>query len=66
MNTPELFDAARYPRLLKASNLKTIGRRRATLLSVGETSDGFLIGQAYFEEGDYTHSVFLGKVADFV
>ena len=61
---PDLFDAVRYPRLRRQSQT---ARGLATLSSVSETSDGFLIGWASFEQDGetYEHSVFLGAVSDF-
>lgn len=61
---PDLFDAQRYPTLLKHVDNCT-GRGPATLLSVNETSDGFLLGYAHFEDGNYEHSIFLGEAKDF-
>lgn len=57
---PELFDAKRYPRLLKHS---TGSRGRATILEVSETSDGFLM--AWVQFSDHQHSVLLGRTSDF-
>ena len=65
VDNSDLFDAARYPNLRRQSQTS---RGLATLLSVSETSDGFLTGWASFEHGDdpiYEHSVFLGAVSDF-
>lgn len=61
---PDLFDPAKYPNLRRQSQTS---RGLATLLSVSETSDGFLIGWARFEQDGETHehSVFLGAVSDF-
>ncbi len=61
---PDLFDAARYPRLRRQSQTS---RGLATILSVSETSDGFLTAWARFEQDGniYEHSVFLGAVSDF-
>jgi len=64
-DAPELFDAARFPKLRRVAYSSQYGRME--LLEVNETSDGFLIGQARIGEGDetYMHSVFLGKADDF-
>lgn len=61
---PDLFDAARYPRLRRQSQTS---RGLCTLLEVTETSDGFLTGYARFEQDGetYEHSVFLGAVSDY-
>lgn len=49
-----------YPHLKKVCHSDRYGRME--LLSVDETSDGFLTGYAKIGEGEdaYTHSVFLG------
>lgn len=63
---PDLFDAARYPHLRRQSQTS---RGLCTLLEVTETSDGFLMGWARFDDPDgssYEHSVFLGCVVDFM
>ncbi len=62
---PELFDAARYPRLRR--QCQTQFRGLCTLLEVNETSDGFLMGWARFEHGPdvFEHSIFLGAVSNF-
>ncbi len=60
----DLFDAKKYPTLRRQSQTS---RGFATLSSVSETSDGFLIGWASFEQDGeiYEHSVFLGAVSDY-
>ncbi len=65
MAKPDLFDAARFPRLKRVGHDDRRGR--IELLSVDETSDGFLIGQAWIGSGEeaYGHSVFIGRAADF-
>jgi len=55
-----------YPGLKRQAHTD---RGLATLLSVSQTSDGFLLGFATFENKDGevydTHSVFLGSAADY-
>lgn len=50
-----------YPHLKRVAHSARYGRME--LLSVTETSDGFLLGQAKIGKGRnaYTHSVFLGR-----
>lgn len=62
---PELFDPTRYPKLRRV--VHDDRRGRIELLSVNETSDGFLIGQGRIGTGEdaYGHSVFIGRAADF-
>ena len=64
MEKSDLFDAARYPGLCRQARTS---RGLCTLLEVNETSDGFLIGWARFEQnGDtFEHSVFLGLVLSY-
>ena len=65
MPNPDLFDEARFPNLRRFGHSERYGKME--LLSVDETSDGFLIGQAKIGEGEdaYCHSVFLGAASDF-
>ncbi len=62
---PDLFDASRYPNLRR--QCRTRFRGLCTILSVSETSDGFLMGWASFEQDGKTHehSVFLGTASDY-
>lgn len=62
---PDLFDATRYPTLLRVC--ETSSRGRMELVEVSETSDGFLVGQALIGEGEdaFYHSVFLGAADDY-
>ncbi len=68
---PALFDETvnqsfpGWPKLRRVVHSRDRGR--IELLSVDETSDGFLIGQAQIGEGPdaYCHSVFIGSAADF-
>ncbi len=64
IDKPDLFDAEKYPRLRRQSKTS---QGLCTLLSVSETSDGFLTGWARFEQYGETHehSVFLGAASDF-
>ena len=54
-----------YPNLRRVVHSDRYGRME--LVEISETSDGFLLGQVLIGEGDeqYTHSVFLGTVAQF-
>ncbi len=63
--TPELFDAARYPNLRRVAHDRALGR--IELISVDETSDGFLIGWATIGSGEdaFERSIFLGTAGDF-
>ena len=62
----EYFDREKYPNLRRVAYGD---RGRTELVSVSETSDGFLTGYANFYPGHggapYSHSVFLGRVGDF-
>lgn len=53
-----------YPNLKRVAHSDRYGRME--LLSVNETSDGFLIGMAKIGKGKnaYMHSVFLGSAKD--
>ncbi len=62
---PDFFDELRYPTLLRVVHGDRYGRME--LLSVAETSDGFLIGHALVGEGEGAHhkSIFLGRTEDY-
>ncbi len=60
-----LFDFERFPRLKRYAETRN---GNAEILSVNETSDGFLIADCRFNEGEedeYCHSAFLGQVSHF-
>lgn len=65
--TRDLFDAARYPTLRRVCYSDRYGRME--LVSVSETSDGFLMGTAVIGDPDgddrYMHSIFIGCASDF-
>ena len=66
MTKPKLFNPARYPTLRRFATNERYGDME--LLSVEETSDGFLTGFARVligQPGEHCHSVFLGAAADF-